>query len=386
MASIHKLTPLEVARSTRLGYLADGGGLYLRIRKSGARGWIFRARRAGRVKDYTIGPAHTISLAEAREIAARCRKAQLLGGSVLAALRGGDAGGHTFRDAATAIIARRRRAWTSEKTAIKWRRGLMEHAAPLHDLSCAAITISDVEAVLTPIWYSHNHSARMTRGMIEQALDLATVLGWRTGDNPARWRGALEYVMPDHRPRVRHHPAMPYAAAPAFFAALLASAHVTRQALALTILTASRGHMVRAAVWDEFDLDAGLWTVPAARMKRSAEDHVVPLTGAMTALLPRRGGAAGPDLVYACRGKGFSENAFRSTLLAMGQPFSAHGFRSTFKDWALEETDFADEVSELALAHKVGSAVRRAYRRGTGLAKRRALMQRWCAYLGVPGG
>ncbi len=391
MAQIHKLTAIEVSRTTRPGLRADGGGLYLRVRESGSKSWIFRAREQGRARDYTIGPVHTIPLAEAREIARRCRQAALQGRAVLPVIRGGGEG-HHFIEAAEALIARRSRAWKSGKTAIKWRRGLMEHARPLHDLPLSAITIHDVERVLAPIWIAQNHSARMTRGMIEQAIDLATALGWRDGDNPARWRGALEYVMPDHRPPVRHHAAMPYAQAPEFYQRLLASRHVTRAALAFTMLTAARGHMVREAVWAEIDRGAGLWTIPAARMKRSAEDHVVPLTAQMLALLPPRRrprlrirGAPPPaDLVFPFRGKPFSENAFRSTLRAMGEPYSAHGFRSTFKDWAADETDFPDEVSELALAHKVGGAVRRAYRRGLGLARRRELMQRWSDYLAGP--
>ena len=394
MAQIHKLTALAVQRTSRPGVLADGGGLYLRVRENGSKTWFFRAREAGRARDYTIGPLHTIPMEEAREIAARCRRAALAGRSVRAQIRPA-ADGKTFLDAARAIIARRSPAWKSDKTAIKWRRGLMEHARPLHGLALDSIGVHDVERVLLPLWYRQNHSARMTRGMIEQALDLATALGWRTGDNPARWRGSLEYLMPDYAPPVRHHAAMPYTEAPAFYQRLMASQHVTRQALALLMLTAVRGHMVREAVWSEFDLEARLWRIPAQRMKSSTDDHLVPLTERMIALLPprdlprlrRRGEPPPPDLVFPYRGAGFSENAFRSTLRAMGETCTAHGFRSTFKDWAADCTEFPDEVSEMALAHKVGGAVRRAYRRGSGIARRRALMQRWGDFLaGHPGG
>ena len=155
------------------------------------------------------------------------------------------------------------------------------------------------------------------------------------------------------------------------------SHHAPRAALALTILTASRGHMVRHALWSEFDLERNLWTVPAGRMKRNDDDHIIPLTNDMIKLLP----ASGSGLVFPYRGKGFSENAFRSTLKAMGEPYTAHGFRSTFKDWASDCTDFPDEMSELALAHKVGSSVRRAYRRSKGIEKRRELMRAWCDFL-----
>ena len=375
MAQIHKLSPLFVERSKKLGWHADGGGLYLRIRDGGSRSWMFRYSQAGQRREFAIGPARDYSLGEARDLAAACRKAVLEGRDPKTEITAA-AGDKTFLDAARAIIERRQKSWKSDKTAIKWRRGLMEHAAPLHHMNVDQITVADVEAVIRPIWYSMNHSARGTRGMIEQALDLATVLGWRDGDNPARWKGALEFLLPDHKPPTQHHTALPYAELPAFFAALIESHHETRFALGLTILTASRGHMVRHADWSEFDLDHRLWTVPASRMKKSEDPHIVPLTDAMIALLP----AAGQGLVYPYRGKGFSENAFRSTLRAMGYKATAHGFRSTFKDWAADTTDYPDEVSELALAHQVGSRVRRAYRRGKGLDVRRSLLQDWCDY------
>lgn len=376
MSQIHKLSALGVKRRTKPGFLADGGGLYLRVRKSGSKSWVFRYFIDKKPSDMTIGAVHTINLGKAREIASDCRLAVAEGRDPRVCLTQVKEG-QTFKDAAIAIIDRRKSSWKSKKTAIKWRRGLMEYAQPLHRLHVDQVTIKDVEAVILPIWYKKNHSAKMMRGMIEQALDLATVLGWRTGDNPARWKGSLEYLLPDLDIKVSHHSAMPYADAPDFFKALISSRHDTRQALALTILTASRGHMVRHATWDEFDLKRRLWTIPAARMKRSPEDHIVPLTKDMMELLPKQN----KGLVFPYRGKGFSENAFRSTLNAMHLNFTAHGFRSTFKDWASDCQDFPDEVSELALAHKVGDSVRRSYRRGKGLEKRRKLMQAWCEYL-----
>lgn len=380
MGKIHRLTPLEVQKTTRQGYIADGGGLYLRVRSNGAKTWVFRTFRNKKPRDITIGPVHTIDLSHARKLAADMRLATLEGRDPKAAMNR-DTGEKTFKDAAIAVTERRRTSWKSDKTAIKWRRGLMEHAASLHDMPVGQVTVKDVERVLLPIWYSQNHSARMTRGMIEQALDLATVMGWREGDNPARWKGALEYLLPDHNPKVRHHAAMPYKLAPAFFSELLASQHPTRKALALTILTASRGHMVREAIWGEFDLKERLWIVPSDRMKRSDQDHIVPLTDQMIDLLPD----PGDGLIYPYRGKGFSENAFRSTLKAMGHDYTAHGFRSTFKDWAAEKTDYADELSELALAHKVGSSVRRAYRRGSSIERRRQMMKDWGDFLYAAG-
>jgi len=376
MGQIHKLTPLMVKNTTKIGWIADGGGLYLRVRKAGTKTWIFRHTKNKRRIDLTIAPVNMLSLAAARKIATDCRLAAFEGRDIRSVLQTDDAG-MTFKDAVLAIIDRRKNSWKSDKTAIKWRRSLLERAEPLHRKSVNQITTADVESIIRPIWYSHNHSARETRGRIEQALDLATVLGWRHGDNPARWKGALEYLLPDHKPKVKHHAAMPYEDASEFYSTLARSKHDTRHALALTILTASRGHMVRHADWSEFDLENNIWTIPATRMKKSDADHIIPLTPSMLALLPD----PSKGLVYPYRGKGFSENAFRSTLKAMDLDYTAHGFRSTFKDWAMDCTEFADEVSELALAHKVGSSVRRAYRRGKGLTIRRKLMQTWSDYL-----
>jgi len=375
MAKLYKLTPLQVSKSNKLGWIADGGGLYLRTRKSGTKSWVFRYERNKKKKDFALGPLSTIGLAKARQMAGDCRLA-LIEGRPLTSLFVDKSGPKTFLDAAKAIIERRQKSWKSEKTAIKWRRGLMDHCKSLHNIPVKDVTIQDVEAVIEPIWFTNNHSARMVRGMIEQAIDLATVLGWRSGDNPAKWKGRLEHLLADYSPKVQHHAAMPYKDVPDFMEQLLNGSNVTKHALAFTILTASRGHMVRHATWDEFDLSSYLWVVPADRMKKSDEDHFVPLTDKMVSLLPPK--ASG--LVFPYRGKGFSENAFRSTLKAMGLDYTAHGFRSSFKDWAADQTTYPDEVSELALAHKFGSKVRRSYRRGTGLESRKGLLNEWTEY------
>ena len=379
MSRIHKLSPMMVQRISKAGWKADGGGLYLRVRKEGAKTWIFRSIKNGKRTDILIGHSHTITLIMAREIAARMRLAVHEGRNPKAELISDDSP-KTFLDAAKAIIERREKTWKSDKTAIKWRRGLMVHCKPIHDKSVKHITTGDVEAILRPVWLTMNHSARGYRGFIEQALDLATVLGWREGDNPARWKGNLEYLLPDFKPKVSNLAAMPFIEAPQFYQKLIAGNNVTRDCFAFTILTAARGHMARHAVWDEFDLPKAIWTIPAERMKKSDADHVVPLTASMIALLPKR---RSDGLIWPYRGKGFSDAAFRRTMrTTMSEAdYTPHGFRSTFKDWALEYTDYSDELSELALAHKVGSVVRRAYRRGSSLEKRRALMQDWSNYL-----
>ncbi len=380
MGKIHKLTPLMVKNTDKKGWIADGGGLYLRVRSDVTKTWFFRYTKNKKTFSHTIGPVHTITLAIARNISAECRLARIEGKDIRAVLHQ-DESGRTFKDAAHSIILRKEQNWKSDKTKAKWENCLYQHAASLHNITVNQITIKDVEAVLKPIWYTSNFTARLTRSMIEQTLDLSTVLGWREGDNPARWKGALEYLLPDHRPKVRHHAAMPYADAPAFYQGLMNSQYITRFAFALTILTASRGHMVRFAKWDEFDLKKKLWTISADRMKHSDEDHIIPITSSMLALLPKIKKSKMTGLVFPYHKKPFSENAFRSTLKAHNLDYTSHGFRSTFKDWAMDCTGYSDEVSELALAHKVGSSVRRAYRRGKGLSLRRELMQDWCKYL-----
>lgn len=369
-----------VKNTDKMGWIADGGGLYLRVRPDAIKTWVFRYTKNKKTFAHVIGPAHTIMLARARNIAAECRLARLEGKDIRTVLHQDDSG-RTFKDAARAIIKRKSKNWKSDKTKSKWENCLYEHATPLHQITVNQITIKDIEDILKPIWYTNNVTARLTRSMIEQTLDLSTVLGWREGDNPARWKGALEYLLPDHKPKVKHHAAMPYAEAPAFYQGLMKSQYVTRFAFALTILTASRGHMVRFAEWHEFDLKNKVWTVPAGRMKRSDEDHIIPLTPSMRALILKTPKSKRIGLLFPYHKKPFSENAFRSTLKAHKLDYTSHGFRSTFKDWALDCTGYADEVSELALAHKVGSSVRRAYRRGKGLTLRRELMQDWCAYL-----
>jgi len=308
-------------------------------------------------------------------MAGDCRLA-IIEGRSLESLFAEKSGPKTFLDAAKASTKRRQKSWKSEKTAIKWRRGLMDHCKPLHNMPIKDVTIRDVEAIIEPIWFTNNHSARMVRGMIEQAIDLSTVLGWRSGDNPAIWKGRLEHLLPDFTPMVQHHTAMPYCNVPGFMQLLLNGSHVTKEALAFTILTASRGQMVRHATWNEFDLASGIWIIPAERMKKSDEDHFVPLTDKMLSLLP----AKTSGLIFPYRGKGFSENAFRSTLKAMDLEYTAHGFRYSFKDWVADQTTYADEVSELALAHKFGSKVRRSYRRGAGLESRASLLNEWSTY------
>lgn len=378
MAKLNRLSAVQVQRSTKLGFIADGGGLYLRTRANNHKTWVFRAFIGGKPQDFLIGAVHTVPLANARQIAALARLAHLEGRDIAGAITRKD-DVKTCLDAFTAIIERRCVNWKSDKTAIKWRRGLMECAKPLHRRPVTSITTKDVETILRPIWRSHNHSARGYRGMIEQALDLAKVMGWREGDNPARWKGNLEFLLDNAKPATQHHRALPYGEAPTFYRDLMASDYDTRHALAFTILTASRGHMVRHATWSEIDLNMSVWSIAAARMKKSQLAHTVPLTDAMLTLLPER--RAPSELVFPYRRSGFSENAFRSTLQAMRVNATAHGFRSTFKDWALDCTAYPDEVSEIALAHSVGSSVRRAYRRGTAMDERKSLLTEWGKFL-----
>ncbi len=382
MAEKKKLTALKVRKTRHNGLLADGENLYLRRRENGKKTWVFSYFRQGKRRMITIGPETFYTLSEARDHADAMKKAVLEGQSPARVLAR-NSSTKTFKDLAIEFLDSREGTWT-KRTHGRWQDGLMVKARPLHDLLLHEIEVADVKKIILPIWHTHNHTARKLRGMIETVLDYAMAHNWlEDKKNPALWKGTLQHIIPDTTPIVQHHRAMPYKNLPSFLPRLLGSRYLAAKAVAFQIMTASRGHMVRFAVWQEFDLSAKLWTIPAARMKtrrhKSTRDHNVPLTDHMIACLPNQGGEA--DLVFSNKGKPFSENTFQKTLKSLNETCTPHGFRSSFKDWACEETDFADGLSEIALAHKVGDDVYEAYRRLSGINKRRSLMHDWCTYL-----
>jgi integrase len=370
------------------GMHGDGGNLWLQVTETGARTWLFRFRHAGKARAMGLGPTHTVSLAEARVKARECRQLLLEGldpietrkakrvGALLAAAKT-----MTFQQCAEAYIAAHRAGWRNAKHAAEWPSSLEAYAYPmLGALPVQAVDVGLVMKALEPIWTVKTETASRVRGRIEAVLDWAKTRGYRSGgENPARWRGHLENLLPAKRKvrRVEHHASLPYAELASFMVELRQQDSRTARALEFTILTAARAGEVCGATWSEIDADAHLWTIPAARMKAQRE-HRVPLPEAALAILaglePARVPAAG-SRVFQVGGRRLLE------LLTRLRPgITVHGFRSTFADWGAEQTAFPSEVREMALAHAVGSTVEAAYRRSDLFAKRRQLAEAWAAF------
>ena len=297
----------------------------------------------------------------------------------------------TFRYCASAYIAARKDGWKNAKHAAQWGATLETYAMPvIGELPVQSVDVGMVHRVLEPIWSSKTETASRVRGRVEAILDWATVREFRKGDNPARWRGHLENLFPARSKvqKVEHHPALPYAEMGAFMAALKAQEGIGALAMQFTILTGARTGEVVSAKWSEIDFEAGVWTVPANRMKGGRE-HRVPLSKPALAILRKRHELRGKEAFVfsgARRGKAISNMAMLQTLRRMERAdLTVHGFRSTFRDWAAEQTTFPREVAEAALAHVVGDKVEAAYRRGDLFEKRRKLMTAWATFCCTPG-
>lgn len=392
---IGKLSALTVSRAKTRGYLADGGGLYLQVSASGAKSWVFRFKDAGRLREMGLGPLHTLGLAEARTRATECRKLRLDGldpiderkaGRLKARLEAARA--MTFKQCAEAYIEAHKASWKNEKHAAQWPSTIETYAYPIFgNLSVQAIDVALVTKVLEPMWKTKTETASRLRGRIEAVLDWATVRGYRRGDNPARWRGHLDHLLPQRAKvqKVQHHAALPYAEIGAFTEMLHEQEGVSPLALEFLILTATRTSEVIGATWDEIDLDGAVWTLPADRMK-AGKEHRVPLSKPALALLKRLQKAKYGDFVFPGSkvGKPLSNMAMLKLLERMERSdLTVHGFRSTFRDWAAERTNFPREVAEHALAHSLPDKVEAAYRRGDLFDKRRTMMNAWARYCGT---
>lgn len=389
---IQKLTALQVDRAKKPGCYADGGGLYLQVTNSGAKSWLFRFMLKGKAREMGLGPLHAISLAEARLKAADCRK-QLHAGidpiearkAARAAASVAAASTSTFEECADAYIAAHRAGWKNAKHADQWKNTLATYAYPVFGaLPVASIDTPLVMKCLEPIWATKAETASRLRGRIENVLDWATVRGFRQGENPARWKGHLDKLLPARSKvaKVVHHAALPYSELGAFMTELRAQDGTAARGLEFLILTATRTNETQSATWDEFDRAAGIWTIPAERMKATKE-HRVPLSARALEILAAMHEAKQGDYVFpgARENRPLSNMAFLMILRRIGrQNLTAHGFRSTFRDWAAEMTAYPHEVAEMALAHAVGDKVEAAYRRGDLFEKRRRIMEDWAAY------
>lgn len=395
----HALTPLTV-KNAKPGRHADGGGLNLLVKDSGARSWVFRFMLDGKSRDIGLGAAagaDAIPLATARDLAMALRLKVKAGidplaerhrkaAEVLAAAQAAQIAGVTFKHVAEAHIAANEGSWRNDKHRQQWRNTLANYVYPvIGDLPVADIATSHVLQIVEPIWQAKPETASRIRGRIEILLDAAKARGYREGENPARWRGHIAQILPARSKLSRgHHKAMPYAELPVFTRQLRAREAMAALALEFAILTATRTSEVLGATWGEVDSAKAIWTIPATRMK-AGKEHRVPLPERAIEILEVTKLHGKVWLFPADRGGKLSGMAMSMLLRRMKLDCTVHGFRSTFRDWSAECTGYAHEVCEMALAHTIGNKSEAAYRRGDLFDKRRRLMADWATYCANDG-
>lgn len=383
-----KLTALGVARLKTPGMYGDGHGLWLQVTGSGAKSWIFRFTLRGKSREMGLGSAATFSLAEARDRARDCRKLTADGIDPIEVRRAKfqeaeleAAKAVTFKQCAEIYIEAHKASWRSDRHAKQWPSTLKHYAYPLFgDLPVQIIDTGLVMKALEPIWSTKPETATRVRGRIEAVLDWATTRGYRRGENPARWKGHLANLLPRRSKvkKVAHHPALPFRQMPVFMAELRGQDTIPARALEFTILTAVRSGEALGARWAEIDMDRAIWIIPAERMKAGVE-HRVPLSEPAIALLAQMRGV-NDIFVFPGRrsGEPLNDKMTRDVLAKLDRTgITVHGFRSSFRDWAGEYTAFPRDLAEMALAHTVGDATERAYRRSDLFEKRRELMNAW---------
>ncbi|GJI89802.1 tyrosine-type recombinase/integrase [Duganella hordei] len=395
-----RLTALQVSKLSKPGLYGDGGGLTLQITSGGAKSWLLRYMIAGKAYGMGLGPTHTVSLAEARQKALSARKLIIDGINPLAAKKQdqvaaalANAKMMTFDQCAAAYILAHKAGWKNAKHIDQWTNTLNTYASPVFGhLPVADVDTGLVVKCLSPIWEAKTETASRLRGRIESVLGWATTSGYRTGENPARWKGHLDNLLAtiSKTSRTKHHPSLPWQNIGAFMSALRARDGASARAVEFAILTACRSGEVRGARWTEFDIENKVWTIPAERMKAKRQ-HEVPLSDSALALL--KSIPMGGDFVFAgTKAQQLSDMSLTAVIRRMnsgeqptwidsnGEGITVHGFRSSFRMWAAEATSYPREVAEHALAHQLPDAVERAYQRGSQFAKRAALMSDWTIY------
>jgi len=388
---LHLLSARKVETAGE-GFHSDGGNLYLRVRDTNSRAWVFRYKTAGKVREIGLGATHTRSLAEAREVAEAMRKAVAAGADPALVIRKDDpqAPGKTFEQCAQEMIETKRAGWKNAKHAQQWANTLRDYAFPsIGNKLPADVTLPDVKAILLPIWSDKTETAQRLRGRIEAVLDYAAVHDLCDGTrNPARWKGTLDKVLPSPRKVTarEHHAAADYADVPRIMADLSGKSHVSALCLRFTILTAARSSEARGARWGEVDLDAATWMIPASRMK-AKRPHRVPLSAPAVAILkamqPLR--RPGVDLVFPGARDGLlSDVAVNKTLHGTAPDVTVHGFRSSFRTWCEEQTSYPRSVTEAALAHVNADKVEAAYQRSDLFDRRQHLMRTWADFATQP--
>jgi integrase len=382
----NRLTTTQCNARRKAGKLADGDGLYLQTSPNGNKSFVFVFIRSGRRREMGLGPFGTgtgqVSLAAARIKADEVRDILGRGGDPFTELSTRRATSRTFGAFADQWVEGMEEGWRNEKHRAQWKSTLgTTYCASLRKRPIGEVTTDDVIKVLRPIWRSKAETARRIRGRIERVLDAAKAAGERTGENPARWRGHLSELLSKPEKLQRgHHKAMPYKEVPAFMRRLGTMNSVSSMAVEFTVLTAARSGETRGATWSEIQDD--VWTVPADRAKGGRE-HRVPLPDRAMAILAAMRAKRLNDLVFPGQksGKPLSDMSLSAVLRRLHVDATVHGFRSSFRDWAGDATDFPRELAEAALAHLVGDETERAYRRGDALKRRRELMEAWALYL-----
>lgn len=389
---LHKLKALQVSRLKEPGRYPDGGGLYLQIGRTGTKSWLYRFMLHGKAREMGLGSLDRVSLETARKRAAECRQQHDDGIDPIeardakrAAAQAETAKSLTFTECAEGYIQAQQAGWRNAKHADQWRNTLKAHVTPVFgSLPVRKVDQALVMAALRPIWTTKPETASRVRGRIEAILDWATVSGYRSGDNPARWRGHLQKLLakPADVRAVEHHPALSYDDVGVFVANVRRMKGIAAQAVEFLIFTAARTSEVVGARWTEIDLERRIWTIPANRIKARRE-HRVPLSPPAIAILTALAKIRESEFVF----PGGKSNTSLSNMALLGvlkrmkrTDITIHGFRSTFRDWAAERTSYPSEVAEMALAHAVGDKVEAAYRRGDLFEKRHGLMRAWAKH------
>jgi integrase len=400
MARTERLTVLKVARAKAPGMYADGGGLYLQVTegiKGINRSWIYRYTLGGRTREMGLGPHPLYGLAEARALALDARRLRHQGVDPIEHRRAARAQTQldaakamTFRQCADAYVASHRPSWRNASHAAQWSSTLATYADPI--IGVLPVQAIDTQVVLKVLqqhveaergpagefWQARPETASRLRGRIENVLDWARVRGYRAGENPARWRGHLDHLLPARSKvrKVKHHAALPHAELPSFLAALREQQGIAARALEFTILTAARKGEVIGMQWSEIDLAEKVWTVPAQRMK-SGREHRCPLSTRVLVILQEMQALRPVADAYVFA---ITKKSMLDLLHTLRPRLTVHGFRATFKTWASDRTSFQNEIVEAALAHTIGSKVEQAYQRGDMFDKRRRLMDAWAEF------
>jgi integrase len=391
-----KLTALVVKRIRKRGMHGDGHGLYLQVARGGTKSWVLRYKVNGQPRHLGLGPLHAITLAQARERAADARRLLVDGHDPIETKRASRAAAlldaarmMTFDQCAAAYVAAHRAGWRSAKHAAQWPATIKSYASSLFGaLPVQAVDTTLIMKAIEPIWTEKPETANRLRGRIESVLDWAKARGYRTGENPARWKGHLAQLLPARAKvrRIKHHSALPYTEIGGFIADLRQQEGIAARALELLILTATRTSETLNATWSEIDLNNATWAISPERMK-TGKQHRVPLSDAALALLKDMQAISSGDYVFSGRSgsKPLSNMSLLMMLRRMGRSdLTAHGFRSTFRVWCAEQTNFPSEIAEAALAHAVSDKVVEAYARTTFFERRRKLMDAWARFCNAP--